>query len=287
MKWRIASRSGRAQVDRLRRQWEDAARAVAAGDAVFRLAAAQGRDPAEGLDVRQQVPGQSGSAACARANRRSASVNSPTDMWRSPRKMSSWVTCAGRPDPGDRRQPAPAAVDRSPLASPLVRRPDLLERLRVRDRPREPDGQPLATILGPVLGEERNVRLSHRVCRDLAVTLTVREMPVAARPRPAVHPARVGQEPSTPPTLQRSPPQGAETGSPRYPAAATCWMLFDGLTLVLRSESDLRKFVPTVARYWRRALRLDSISVASTWQSLPLFNFCETIYNYFVCTHAT
>ena len=105
-------------------------------------------------------PGQSGSATCASANRRSASANSPTDMWRSPRKISSWshLRPAGRGPAIDGGQLLPQSID-PPLAPPLVRRPDLLERLRVRDRPRVPDGQPLAAVLGPVLGVKRDVRL--------------------------------------------------------------------------------------------------------------------------------
>ena len=54
----------------------------------------------------RNAPGQSESITCASANRRSASVNSPTDMWRSPRKVSSWTTCA-----------RPAGVCRSTAAS--------------------------------------------------------------------------------------------------------------------------------------------------------------------------
>ena len=40
-----------------------------------------------------------------------------------------------------------------PVATSLVRGPDLLERLRVGDWPRGADGQPLTTVFGPVLGE--------------------------------------------------------------------------------------------------------------------------------------
>ena len=151
------ARSGGALVDRLRGQREDAARPVAAGDAVLRLAAPQGRDPAEGLDVRPQQVGavgigrlRLGEPAIGLGELADRHVEEPEEDFELDR-----LRPAGRGPAIDGGQFLPQSIDPA-LAPPLVRRPDLLERLRVRDRPREPDGQPLAAVLGPVLGVKRD-----------------------------------------------------------------------------------------------------------------------------------
>ena len=159
MKWRIAWRDPEGcRWTAAGAEREDAARPVAAVDAVLRLPAPQGRDPAERLDVHSAAAsGSRDRATWASAKQRSASWNSPIDMWRVPRKTPSWSRlyppCRGPAI--DRGQLLPQLSDpRWPRA--LVRSPDLLERLRVGDRSREPGGEPYAAILGPVLGVKRD-----------------------------------------------------------------------------------------------------------------------------------
>ena len=231
-RWTASAASGKMQLDSLQQatQFSVSPRRRAA-------------TPRRASMLARSSAGQSGSMAWASAKRRSASANSPTDMWRSPRKMPSLhrLRSAGR-GPDDRRRPGPALMPIDPaLAPPLVGRPDLFERLRVRDRSREPQGQSLAAVVGPVLGSRAGSGAEPRGPPATLPGLVVPRTPMTGAGTARGLADRAGSvkchtAPADAPTI---PTYEEDDESPASPAVARWWAIFVDLTSWIRSRSDL------------------------------------------------